>query len=132
MTKEKILIIDDDADFVESTKVVMEDAGFSIFSGKSLEEARKLVEEIKPNLIILDVVMEKMSDGFDFARELKSSEDYRLIPILMVTAIGSMTGFNFSPQAGDNSWLPVDDYAEKPVPAGELVNKVKKLLALKK
>ncbi len=128
MGAKKILIIDDDADFVESTKVVLEAKGYKVSSAGNKEEGLEKVKQISPDLILMDVMMEKMSDGFDLSRKLKSEEKYKDIPILMITAIGEKTGFGFSDVAGDKTWLPVDDYVEKPISPEKLIAKLEKLL----
>jgi len=128
MGSKKILIIDDDDDFVESTRVVLESGGYSIRSASTKEEGFELIESSCPDLIILDVIMEKMSDGFDLSRKIKSDEKYKMIPIFMVTSVGNITGFKYSSKAGDDTWLPVDDYAEKPLNPEDLLKRVKKLL----
>ncbi len=129
MSHKKILIIDDDADLVESTKIVLQAKGYKVFSAEDKQSAMAQIKEVVPDLIIMDVMLEKMSDGFDLSRELKNDEKYKKIPVLMVTAIGDKTGFRFSEAAGDKVWLPVDDYAEKPLKPEELISKIEKLLS---
>jgi len=131
MSVKKILIIDDDVDFVESTRIILEAKGYNLSSAGNREEGFEKVKQISPDLILMDVMMEKMSDGFDLTRKLKSEEKYKDIPILMLTAIGEKTGFGFSDVAGDKTWLPVDDYMEKPVAPEKLAAKVEKLLSSK-
>lgn len=128
MEKKKILIIDDDDDIVAGTKAVLESKGFDVYSASSKEEGRCKVEEIFPDLIIMDVMMKKITDGIDLSRELKASDKYKKIPILIVTALGQKTGFVFSADAGDENWLPVEDFAEKPIKPSDLIEKVEKLL----
>ncbi|MDP3789020.1 MAG: response regulator [Candidatus Omnitrophota bacterium] len=129
MNDKKILIIDDDADFVESIKVVLEAKGYRVFSAANIGDGFAQVRELMPDLIIMDVMLEKMSDGFDLSRKLKSDGKYNKIPLLMLTSIGNMTGFKFSDIAGDKTWLPVDDYAEKPLKPKELISRIERLLS---
>ncbi|MCQ9205649.1 MAG: response regulator [Omnitrophica bacterium] len=128
MAAKRILIIDDDVDFIESTRVVLETKGYEVFSAQNKQEGLKEIKSISPNLIILDVMMDKMSDGFELAREFKADAKHKNIPILMLTAVGAKTGFKFSAVGGDNAWLPVDDYCEKPIEPKKLIEKVEKLL----
>jgi len=128
MGSKKILIVDDDADYVMATGVLLEAKGYKVFSAKDRKDGLEKVGSLMPDLIIMDVMMEKMSDGFDLAREIKSDKRYKEIPILMLTAVEEKTGFNFSAIAGDQAWLPVDDYAEKPVKPAELIEKVERLI----
>lgn len=129
MNRKKVLIVDDDADIVEATKMVLEAKNYKVFSAANKRSALAQIKEVMPDLIIMDVMLEKMSDGFDFSRELKSDENYKKIPVLMMTAIGDKTGFKFSEAAGDKIWLPVDDYAEKPLSPDELISRIEKLLS---
>ena len=124
----KILIIDDDPDISEAIKVVLETKNYKVDNAGSGEEGLKKVKLDKPDLIILDVMMETGDKGFDVARDLKNNPDYKNIPILMLTAIKEKTGLDFKNEAGDEAWLPVDDYAEKPLRPDQLIAKVEKLL----
>ncbi len=127
----KILIVDDDPDIVEAMKVVLESKDYKVTSAKSGEEGLKKVKVDKPDLIILDIMMETGDKGFDVARVLKRDKNFKNIPILMLTAIKEKTGLDFKNEAGDEAWLPVDDYVEKPLKPDELLAKVDALLAKK-
>jgi CheY-like chemotaxis protein len=124
----KILIIDDDPDIVEAMKVVLESKNYEVTIAKSGEEGLKKARQGKQDLIILDVMMESMDKGFDVARNLKNDQNYKAIPILMLTAIKEKTGLGFEKEAGDPDWLPVDGYCEKPLQPEELISKVDHLL----
>ncbi len=127
----KILIIDDDQDIVEAMKVVLESKNYEVTLAKSGEEGLREVRQSKPDLIILDVMMESMDKGFEVARNLKNDQSHKDIPILMLTAIKEKTGLGFEKEAGDPDWLPVDGYCEKPLKADELISKVEALLRKK-
>jgi len=122
------LIIDDDPDIVEAMRVVLESRGHKIVSAKSGAEGLKKVKLESPDLVILDVMMETMDKGFEVAREIKSDKGSKDVPILMLTAIKDKIGMDFKKEAGDETWLPVDDYVEKPLKPQELLEKVEKLL----
>ena len=122
----KILIIDDDPDIVEAMRVVLESRDYQVNSAKSGQEGLKKVKLDKPDLIILDIMMETGDAGFEVAREIK--KEHQDIPILMLTAIKEKTGLGFENEAGDEVWLPVDDYVDKPLKPGELIAKVEALL----
>ncbi|MBI5555419.1 MAG: response regulator [Elusimicrobia bacterium] len=125
----KILIIDDDPDIVEAMKVVLKTKDHQVASAASGAEGLKLARLDQPDLIILDVMMEKMDTGFSVARELKKDKNYQNIPILMLTAIKESTGLDFQKEAGDEDWLPVDSYLDKPLKPAELIDKVDSLLS---
>lgn len=134
--KEKILVIEDDEQMVEFVKRVLEAHSYQVHNSPSAEEGLKKVKELSPDLIILDVMLETKGEGFWTAQKLKSTDaqseyrEYSHIPILMLTAIHTQTEFRFSPET-DGEYLPVEDFVEKPVEPGELVQKVKNLLTSK-
>jgi DNA-binding response OmpR family regulator len=125
--KNKILIVDDDKDYGEALKIVLSNNGYSVNHVLNVQDGHKAVEADRPALIILDVMMDKHTDGFDFCYSLKHDEKYKNISILMVTAVTGKTGFKFSPET-DGEYLQADDYVSKPVASSELLQRVKKLI----
>ena len=128
--KTKVLLVDDDVDFIDLNKVVLEENGFEVVTAFSSREARDKVRFEQPDLIILDLMMEKHDSGFKFAQELKKDPVYKDIPVLMLTSVASETGTEFS-QELDGYWMKTDDFANKPLLHDELVRRVKMLLAAK-
>lgn len=124
----KVLIIDDDPDIVEAMKVILESKKYGVSHAKNGCEGIKKVILEKPDLVILDVMMETQDKGFEVAREIKNNKDYANIPILMLTSIKEKTGLDFRNEAGDKDWLPVDDYCDKPLNPKELIAKVEMLI----
>ncbi|MFH1753966.1 MAG: response regulator [Candidatus Omnitrophota bacterium] len=124
----KILIVDDDPDIRESMKIVLESKGHEIITASSGKEGLRVAREENPDLIILDVMMESGDSGFEVARELRKDEKHKDTPIMMVTAIEEKTGMGFKKEAGDEAWLPVNDYVEKPLKPQDLIARVEKLL----
>jgi two-component system alkaline phosphatase synthesis response regulator PhoP len=125
--KKKILIIDDDKDYGEALRIVLENNGFKVDHVLNIQDGRKTLEADRPDLIILDVMMDKHTDGFDFCYSLKHDDTCSNIPIMMVTAVTDKTGFKFSPET-DGEYLQADDYVAKPIPVPELLSRVKKLI----
>ncbi|MFQ6042969.1 MAG: response regulator transcription factor [Candidatus Poribacteria bacterium] len=123
----KILLVDDDLDFVESTKAVLESgASYQVTCAYDGEEALERIKEEKPDLIILDIMMPK-KHGYTLCEELKSDAEYSDIPILLLTAVGSkMSRSRYTAQMG--LMTKADDYIDKPVKPEELLNRVKHLL----
>jgi DNA-binding response OmpR family regulator len=125
--KRNILIVDDDLDYGDALKIVLENQGFRVRHASNIGDGRELINQERPDLIILDVMMEKMTDGFNLCSELKGDKTCSSIPILMVTAVTEKTGFKFSPQT-DGEYLQADDYVSKPIPVADLVSRIKKLI----
>jgi len=124
----KILIIDDDPDIVETLKIFLKDNGYEVISASSGEKGLNMAKKEQPNLIILDAMMKTADQGFVVARQLKMDQNYKNIPIIMLTALKEQTGFDFKKEAHDETWLPVDDYCDKPVQLDELNSKIETLL----
>jgi len=126
MWDKTVLLVDDDADFVEMNRALLAENGYSVrvaFNGKQcLEEVHKR----RPDLIILDMVMESPNDGFDVSRELRNSEITRTIPLVMITSVNDSIPFRLEP---DRTWLPVDALLEKPVDPQLLLAVVNKALS---
>lgn len=128
MGQTKILIVDDDPDITEAMKIVLENQGYTVDNAKDGSEGMERIKTNRPNLIILDVMMNTLSEGFLLSRELKKDPKYKQIPILMVTSVKQKTGIDFETAAGDETWLPVEGYLNKPVKPEVLLEKVKSLL----
>ena len=128
MAKAKILIIDDDPDIVEAMKLILENQDYKVNSAGSGTEGLEQIDEERPDLIILDVMMTTAEEGFDVSRALKKNPQYKSIPILMLTAVKQKTGLDFKSVAGDDTWLPVEEFLDKPVKPDVLLKKVAELL----
>jgi two-component system alkaline phosphatase synthesis response regulator PhoP len=123
MSGKKILIIDDDPDFVDSVRAVLEARGYSVESAPDGTEGFKKAKKIIPNLIILDVMMTKNTEGFEVSREFQKDEDLKSVPIIMITGIREQMNlaFGFEP---DGTWLPVKAVLEKTIKPDQLLAKI--------
>lgn len=128
MDKKKILIVDDDPDITEAMTVVLETQGYDVSGVFNGTDAMKQIEQTPPDLIILDVIMDTPREGFMFSRQIKNDPDTKDIPILMITSVKDKVGIDFKSVAGDDSWLPVEDFLDKPVQPEVLIEKVAALL----
>lgn len=129
--RKKILIIDDDQDYADALKIILENQGYEVKHSNNIRDGRVSVESDSPDLIILDVMMDRHTDGFDLCSDLKNDSACRMIPILMVTAVTEKTGFKFSPKT-DGEYCLADDYIPKPVPVSDLLSRVNKLIQERK
>ena len=121
----KILIVDDDADLRDAIKMVL--AGkYEVKEAGNKPEAQAAFESFKPDLVVLDVMMDTNSAGFELAREMKA--DSALTKILMLTGVDQAMDIDFKSEAGNADWLPCDDYLSKPVVPKTLLEKVKGLI----
>ncbi len=131
MSTHRILIIDDDPDFVEVTKVLFETRQYDVSAAHDPEEGLAKLEEEVPDALILDVMMGKGADGFIVARKIRKDPRFDKMPILMMTSMREQTGFDFPGERIHSKFLPVDDYIEKGVDPQVLLDKVEQQLAKK-
>jgi CheY-like chemotaxis protein len=108
--------------------VVLENKGYEVASAADGSLGLAQLQAQRPDVIILDVMMRTSQEGFEFARQLKGSAEYKDIPILMLTAVKDKTGLDFKSTAGDESWLPVEEFLDKPVKPDVLLEKVASLI----
>jgi CheY-like chemotaxis protein len=135
MKMAKILIIDDDPDIVTAVRLTLESAGYQIVSAASGQEGLEKVKAERPDLIILDVMLETHTEGFQLALKLHSPDpasdlkQFKDMPILMLTAIHSTTPMRYEP---DIDYLPVELFVDKPINPEDLLKKVAWILERKK
>ncbi|RMH62835.1 MAG: response regulator [Calditrichaeota bacterium] len=122
--KKKILVIDDDIDLVEAMRITLENAGFDVIDAQTGERGVALALAEHPDLIILDIMMGSQDEGFHVAYKIRSHEQTRDIPVIMLSAVSQETGYAFDPEK-DEDFLPVQEFIEKPVNPAALVDKVK-------
>ncbi len=126
----KILIVDDDRDLVESLAQALKMNGYDVVAAYSGSEGLQTLLQQRPDLMILDVMMETDTAGFEMAYQVRSDREtskYREVkdtPIIMLTAINQVTNNRFSLNE-DQSFLPgINDFLTKPVKIDDLVEKV--------
>lgn len=118
----RILIVDDDPDMVESSRIVLESEGHQVSAAHSAKDGMKAVGTLDPDLLILDVMMEQPDDGIAMAQDLR--RDGFAKPILMLTSLSKVAGQKYD----KNELIPVDDFQEKPIDPAVLIQKVSGLL----
>ena len=125
----KVLIIDDDPDIREVLTTILE-GKYELQEAGSREEGEKALKEFVPDLVVLDVMMEKHDSGFEMSRNIKHDEQLKHAKILMLTNVDKEMKMDFKKVAGDPDWLPVDDYIVKPGETKEFLEKVEKLIGI--
>lgn len=124
--KAKILIVDDDIDFVESTRTILESKPYEVIVAQEGEEALRKAKEEKPDLILLDVIM-PVKDGFSAAEQLKKDAELSKIPLVMLTGFSSKRQESSIPVSRGFT-LEAEEYLEKPVTPEILLETVEKYL----
>lgn len=133
MGKSKIVTIDDDPDILDVLRISLEANNYEVHAASNGTDGLRVIKEVHPDLIILDVMMDTITEGFHVSYELRSQDpnseyrEFSKTPILMLTGISQKMGMKFSPEK-DGEYLPVDEFVEKPIRVESLVEKVKRLL----
>lgn len=124
--KAKILVIDDDPDFVAATKLVLESKPYQVVTAFDGDEGLKKARDESPDLIILDVIM-PLKDGFMVCEQLKRDPELGKIPVLMLTAFADKVG-ETSVAVSQGLTLQAEDFIDKPITPTELLIRVERLL----
>ena len=124
--KAKILLVDDDIDFVESTKIILESKPYEVIVAYEGDEGLRKAREENPDLVLLDIIM-PVKDGFTAAQQFKKDPQLSKIPVIMLTSYSSRKGGASIPVSRGLE-LEAEDYVEKPVTPRELLNIVEKYL----
>ncbi len=124
--KAKILIVDDDPDFVETTKLVLESKPYEVVTAQDGNEGIVKARQEKPDLIILDIIM-PVKDGFNAAEEIKKDAELSKIPVIILTSFSENVG-STTLSRSQGLTLDTEDYIDKPVAPDDLLKRVDKLL----
>ncbi len=126
--KKLILIVDDDIDYLFQMKHHVEGFGFEVKTAESLKEAEEALSN-KPDLAILDLMMETQDAGFVLAYKIKKK--YPDVPVIIATAVTAETGLSFHLDTEqDKQWIKADLYLEKGIRSDQLHREINKLLKL--
>jgi CheY-like chemotaxis protein len=117
----KILVVDDDPDFVEITRTILEANGYEVSSAANGDQALKAMRKELPDLVLLDVMMSTLLDGLNLSHLMSEDTELRQVPIIMISSITD------SPSAGmfpTDEYIPIDAWVTKPVQPDDLLEKV--------
>ncbi len=122
-----ILIVDDDRDFVESNKDLLEAYGYRVIAAHDGASGLEMARAEKPDIMILDVMMATQTEGFEVARKIPQTPELKGLHVLLVTGVTKdlHLPFGFEP---DETWLPVDRVLEKPIAPSRLLAEIQKVI----
>lgn len=124
-----VLIADDDLDYLFQMKMHIESFGFEVITAESQKEAEAIIQSVKPDLAIFDLMMESDDSGFILCYKLKRK--YPDVPIILATAVTSETGYSFGVNTdNDKQWIKADLYLEKGIRKDQLHKEINKLLKI--
>jgi DNA-binding response OmpR family regulator len=130
-SKAKILLIDDDPDFRNAVTPILERALYDVATASNPEEGKKKIFSEKPDLILLDIMMDSLFDGFSLCHAIKTSKEYKEFketPIIFISAVKERTGSRFQFKGDEEGMAGPDDYIDKPVKPDDLIARIEKLL----
>jgi two-component system, OmpR family, alkaline phosphatase synthesis response regulator PhoP len=127
----KVLIVDDDVEFAESNRDLLEAYGYEVAVAHDGQSGLKLARETRPDLMVLDVMMTTHTEGLDVARRIHESPELRDMAVLLVTGVTTALGVSGKLDP-DAAWLPVDRVLEKPIPPERLIREIERVLKARK
>ncbi len=123
----KVLMIDDDAEFVEAISNLLDAKGYEVVNASDGEKGILMAHEHKPDIILLDVMMTTNTEGFDAAKRIKADGKLSNIPIIMLSGIRKEMNLPFAFEPDDEN-LPVKEFIEKPVTPNVLLKAIEKYI----
>lgn len=127
-TDKKLIIIDDDPDFVGAIRSILEKAGYRVDAAYNPKDGFQALQARHYDLLLLDIMMGRGAEGIALARKLRKDPKLREIPVLIITSVREQIAFLFPGQAVHPNFVDVDELVEKPVEPGLLLEKVSALL----
>lgn len=125
--KKTILIADDDVDLLLQLKLQFEAAGFAVITAESARDAEKVFAQTRPDLAVLDLMMEQMDAGFTLSYHIKKKDPS--IPIILITGVTHETGFEFEVSSDEErSWIKADAILDKPIRFEQLMREIERLI----
>jgi CheY-like chemotaxis protein len=124
-TPKKVLLVDDDRDFLEMHTAVLEHRGYEVFTARSSKECMAMLDERKPDIVILDVMMEQFDSGFKASENIKKK--YKDLPVMLLTSIGAQTNLDFSSSKEVLEVSGADVLLDKPVSPKVLIDEIERL-----
>jgi len=128
--QKKILIIDDDPDFVEGIKSILMKADYEVDAAYNPKDGYKALESKPYDLLLLDIMMGRGAEGVMLARKMRKDPKLKEMPVLIITGIREQIAFLFPGQPVHPHFLPIDELVEKPVEPQMLLEKVSTLLQM--
>jgi CheY-like chemotaxis protein len=125
-----ILIVDDDYDFLEINRMILERAGYRVVTAAEPRQAFAKMEAEKPDLVITDLMMTDIDSGFSFSRTIKEDARYADVPVIIATSVSSALGLDFRPRSDEDlASMHLDAYFDKPLDPNRLVAEIAGLLS---
>jgi CheY-like chemotaxis protein len=121
----KVLVVDDDPDFVQVCRTVLEAEGYQALEAANGDQALEVMRQDKPDLVLLDVMMSTTLEGVDVCREMRADPDLEDVPIIMISSIATT---EFAMDFPDDEAIPIDTWISKPIQPAVLLKTVRRFV----
>lgn len=126
---ETILVVDDDQDFIEATSILLEAMGYTVHTAMNEKDALEKGREVRPDLILLDLIMERADSGFALAHRFRSAPETADAAIIVITGVTETFGHRFSLNTPEErKWIKADMFLEKPIRPEDLIGHIRQAL----
>ncbi len=121
--KKKILIVDDDTDYLFQLRIAVEDMGFDVITADTMKETENIIEKTKPDLAILDLMMEQQDTGFILCHKIKNK--YPDVPVIIASAVTAETGMLFDVTTEEErDWIKAELFLDKGIRHDQLLKEI--------
>lgn len=128
-TRKKIMIVDDDIDYLAQLELQVKNLGFEVISAESQKDGENLLDTERPDLAIFDLMMENKDSGFILSYKMKKK--YPEVPVIIASAVTAETGLSFGTETEeDRAWIRADKFLEKGLRTDQLEREINKLLKI--
>jgi CheY-like chemotaxis protein len=128
MSKPKILLVDDDIDYVESTAAILEANGYDVVAAYDGKEGFDKAKSELPQMILVDLMMNTINEGYDLVRNIRSDKRFDEVPLVMISSAHQVEAFKDANFVPDEVWFPIDMFLDKPIDKETLLKHVSKML----
>lgn len=128
MSNPKVLVVDDDIDYVEAITTVLEANGYEVVVAYEGKEGLEKAKSELPQVILVDLMMNTINEGYDLVRDIRSDDRFGEVPLIMISAahqVGVFKNANFAP---DEVWFPIDMFMDKPIDFKVLLKHLDRML----
>jgi CheY-like chemotaxis protein len=121
----KILVVDDDPDFVKVSRTILETAGYQVLAAANGDQALEMMRQEKPDLMLLDVMMSTTLEGVNVCREVRADPDLADVPIVMISSIATS---EYAADFPDDEHIPIDAWISKPIQPAVLLRTIRRFV----
>jgi CheY-like chemotaxis protein len=121
----KILVVDDDPDFVLVNRTILESEGYEVLEAANGSEALEIMRRDRPDLVLLDVMMSTTLEGVNVSREIESDPNLKNVPIVMISSIATS---EYAAEFPDDERIPIAGWISKPIQPAVLLKTIRRFI----